>query len=63
MALIYAQQTRADCIKKPPTIETDDAESVVVLSISPTEEDHTALKRILGRPESTPSTESKWTIY
>jgi len=56
-------KTRADCIKKPPRIETHDAESVVVLSISPTEEDHTALKRILGRPESTASAESKWTIY
>jgi len=48
--------------KKPPRIETDAAENVVVLSISPTEEDHTALKRILSRPESTASTESKWTI-
>ena len=50
-------------MKKPPGIETDTAENVVVLSISPTEEDHTILKRILSRPESTPSTESKWTIY
>jgi len=49
-------------MKKPPRIDTDAAENVVVLSISPTEEDHTALKRILSRPESTPSTESKWTI-
>lgn len=49
-------------MKKPPGIEIDAAENVVVLSISPTEEDHTALKRILSRPESTASTESKWTI-
>jgi len=50
-------------MKKPPGIETDAAENVVVLSISPIEEDHTALKRILSRPESTASTESKWAIY
>ena len=50
-------------MKKPPRIETDAAENVVVLSISPTEEDHTALNRILSRPESTASTESRWTIY
>jgi DNA-binding response OmpR family regulator len=50
-------------MKKPPGIETDAAENVVVLSISPTEEDHTALKRILSRPESTASSESTWTIY
>ena len=50
-------------MKKPPRIENDAAENVVVLSISPTEEDHTALKRILSRPESTASTESKWAIY
>ena len=50
-------------MKKPPGIETDGAETVIVLSISPTEEDHTALKRILSRPESTASTESKWAIY
>ena len=50
-------------MKKPPGIETDAVENVVVLSISPTEEDYTALKRILSRPESTASTESTWTIY
>jgi len=50
-------------MKKPPGIQNDAAENVVVLSISPTEEDHSALKRILSRPESTASTESKWTIY
>lgn len=49
-------------MKQPPRMETDAAENVVVLSISPTEEDHTALKRILGRPESTPSPQSKWMI-
>ncbi len=50
-------------MKKPPGIETDTAKNVVVLSISPTAEDHTALTRILSRPESSASTESKWTIY
>ena len=49
-------------MKKPPRIETDAAQNVVVLSVSPIEEDHTALKRILSRPESTASNESKWTI-
>ena len=49
-------------MKKPLRIETDAAENVVVLSISPTEGDHTALKRILSGPESTASTESRWTI-
>jgi DNA-binding NtrC family response regulator len=60
---MYRQETRAECVKKPPGIETDAAANVVVLSISPTEEDHTALNRILSRPESTASTESRWTIY
>ena len=50
-------------MKKPPRIETDAAGNVAVLSISPTEEDHTALNRILSRGESTASAESRWTIY
>ena len=50
-------------MKRPPGIESDDAGNVVVLSIGPTEEDHTALKRILSRPESTPSTATRWAIY
>jgi len=49
-------------MKKPPGIETDTAENVVVLSISPTDEDHTALNRILNRVEPGASTESRWTI-
>jgi len=49
-------------MKKPSGVGAGAAENVVLLTISPAEEDHTVLKRILSRPESVASAEPRWTI-
>ena len=50
-------------IKKPPGIETKPSSNVVVLSVSPIEEDHVFLEDLMNHSEWTLCPNSKWTIY
>ena len=50
-------------MKKPPGIETKPSSSVVVLSVSPIEEDHVFLEDLMNHSEWTLCPNSKWTIY
>ena len=56
-------ETRTETVSKPSGIETGTADNVAVLLISPIEDDHAALKRILTRPEWSGCAGSTWTIY
>ena len=49
--------------KKPPGIETKPSSNVVVLSVSPIEEDHVFLEDLMNHSEWTLCPNSKWTIY
>ena len=50
-------------MKKPPGIETKPSSNVVVLSVSPIEEDHVFLEDLMNHSEWTLCPNSKWTIY
>ncbi len=62
MAMKCHHESRTESTKKPPGIETCPSANVVVLVISPIEEDHSALQRLVSRPELSASTESNWTL-
>ena len=49
-------------MKKPPAAEALSAEMITVLSISPIEEDHDSLKRIVSGSESSPHPAFRWTV-
>ena len=50
-------------MKNPSGIQTGPTGNVGVLIVSPIEQDHATLNRILARPEWSASTDSKWTLY
>ena len=50
-------------VKNPPGIETKASSNVVVLSVSPMEEDHVFLEHVMNHSEWTLCPNSKWTIY
>lgn len=63
MPSLSLEETRTDIIKKPPGIETGPTDNVAVLIISPVEDDHITLHRILGHSQASGCAEAKWTIY
>lgn len=62
MAMQCRLEIRTSRTEKASAIETGPTAGVVVLVISPLEEDHNTLQRIVNRPEGFASIESNWTL-
>jgi CheY-like chemotaxis protein len=56
-------ETGLESMRRPPGIEGSSAQTVKILSVSPSDADHAALRQILQPAETTPEMNCRWMVH